>query len=132
MTEHTRPDEVTPFTMSLAEEQAEAKITERVQGVVRITKRVETQPVHAPIELRMDRVTVERVPRNEVVAAAAEPWQDGDTLIIPVYEERLVTTTELVLVEEVHVRTVPEARSIDLEETVRKEVVDIETMPIGR
>jgi stress response protein YsnF len=127
MPENRLPNEPTPFTIPLAEETAEAHITEREQGVVRITKRVEALPVHAPVEVRTDRVTVKRVPRNEVVAAAREPWQEDDTLVIPVYEERIVT--ELVLVEEVHVRTKPEYASVDLKETVRKEVVEIETLP---
>ncbi len=129
MPENSLPEDPTPLRFSLAEEEAEARITERLQGIVRITKRVEMHPVHAPIEIRTEHVTVRRIRRNEVVAAAREPWQEEDTLIIPVYEERLVTATELVLVEEVHVRTRSDSTRVELKEAIRREVVDIERLP---
>jgi uncharacterized protein (TIGR02271 family) len=45
-------------------------------------------------------LAVERIPVGRVVDAPRGPWQDGDVLVVPVHEERLVVERRLVLVEE--------------------------------
>ncbi len=87
----------------LAEELQLAR--ERVEtGAVRV--RIETNEITQPVELQSSRewVEVARVPVGTTVPQRLPPWQDGDMLVVPVYEERLVVRRELVLTEELRLR----------------------------
>lgn len=127
MTEPKRDDADT-LRIPLAEETVEAHVTERQLGVVRLTKRVETHPMVADVDLTTDEVHVQRRTRNEVVTEAREPWHEGDTLVIPLYEERVITEKQLVLIEEVRVRNRPKVERAHIQDSVRKEVLDVETI----
>ena len=70
-------------------------------GSVRISKRIVEDRAVRLVSTYEEAVEVERVPINRVVAVAAEPHHRGDTLIVPVHEERWVK--EIVLVEELHI-----------------------------
>jgi uncharacterized protein (TIGR02271 family) len=50
-----------------------------------------------------EEVHVERVPVGRRVAGPLESWEEGDVLVIPVVEERLVVRTEHVLREEIRI-----------------------------
>lgn len=121
-------EEADILRIPLAEETVEAHITERELGKVVIRKRVEVEPVKADFDLQQDDVVVERVARDEVVTEAKEPWYEGDTLVIPLYEEQLVSEIRLVLKEEVRVRSTPTHKHVSLKDEVRREVVDIKTI----
>lgn len=76
----------------------------RVQtGAVRVRKIVRDEQVEVPGELLAERVTTERVPVGRVVQLRPLVREEGDTVIVPVVEERLVVRTELVLVEELRI-----------------------------
>ena len=73
---------------------------------VRVEKTVHTHPVHVEESLTHDeldvrRVTVDRTLAPDEVAPIAR--YEGDTLIIPVFEEVLVVERRVRLKEEVHV-----------------------------
>lgn len=85
--------------------------------------------MRADIDLRTDDVDVTRHARDEVVEEARAPWYDGDVLVIPLYEERLVTEKRLVLIEEVRIRRTPSVETVHLRDTVRRETVDIDRVP---
>lgn len=76
----------------------------RETGAVRVRTIVEEEPVELHETLARETAEVERVPVGRVVEVAPEPRREGDTLVIPVIEERLLVRKELVLVEEVRVR----------------------------
>jgi stress response protein YsnF len=122
------PDPVANETvrLSLAEETLEAHIVEADRGTIRIHRRVETEPVQASVDLHQDHYLVDRVEVNEFAAERREPWFEGDTLVVPVYEEVLVTETKLMLREVVRLRNVGDIEQVNLKGTVRREVVDIE------
>jgi stress response protein YsnF len=63
----------------LAEETLEATVTDKVREKVLLHNRVETEPARQEVTLRRDEVTVERIPRNEVITARREPWYEGVT-----------------------------------------------------
>jgi uncharacterized protein (TIGR02271 family) len=121
--------EAQTLRVPVAEEDLTARVVEQEQGAVRITKRVEEVPMRADIDLRTDDVAVTRHARDEVVAEAREPWYEGDELVIPLYEERLVTEKRLVLIAEVRVRSTPSVETVHLRDTVRRETVDVERVP---
>jgi uncharacterized protein (TIGR02271 family) len=98
----------------LIEERAriEKEVVER--GVVKIdtfiTEHVET----ISDALTREEIDIRHVAMNLTVDAVPEVRQEGDVIIIPVVEERLVVSKRLVLTEELHVhrRKVSEPASI--------------------
>lgn len=111
--------------LSLAEETLEAHVVERQQGELRIRTRVETQRVKAAVDLHSDDYVIEHMEMNEDATARREPWYEGDSLMIPVYEEVLVTQTQLVLREVIRLRNKGNVERVDLKGVVRRDVVDI-------
>ena len=95
-------------------------------GTVRIHKRVETIPAETVVDVMRDEVTVERVAVDQPVDAVPPPRQEGDTLVIPVVEEVLVTEKRLVLREEIRVTRRQVSEAVPVRDTVRREVVEIE------
>lgn len=110
----------------LAREHVRVDRQTRETGRVRIRKRVRehTETIDEPV--RQETVSVERVPIDRIVEAPPSTRQEGDVLIIPVVEERLVVTKQLVLKEEIRVtrqqREQRDARPI----TLRHEEVEVE------
>lgn len=114
------------IVVPLHEETLEATVRPVDQGVVRIHKRVEEVPAERLVEVGRDEIAIERVRVDRPVEAAPEPWYEGETLVIPVIEEELVTQTRLVVREEIRVtrRRVAEQQSV--RDTVRREIIEIE------
>ena len=92
-------------------------------GAVRV--RVRSVQGHEPLRLDMvsELVDVERVPVGQPVAQRREPWHDGETLVVPVYEEKVVLQRTLVLKEEVRLRRRQERRTEDRVAVVRRDTV---------
>lgn len=113
----------------LVEEAAIPIVEERVTVDKRIiegqTVTVTTRPVSSSEtvseEVTKETVTVERVPVNAVVESVPEIRRDGDLTVIPVVEERIVVTKQLVLSEEIHLRrtskTIMEEKTVELRRT---------------
>ena len=74
------------------------------KGKVRVSKRISEHEEIIDEPLFQEQVKVARVAVNQVVDAAPPVRQEGDTLIIPVVEERIFIEKRLVLVEEIRVR----------------------------
>lgn len=129
LTADARSEDPGTLNVQLAEEELEAHVTERQLGRLRISKRVNEEPQVADIELHHDDVQVDRTAVNEFVTEPKGPWYDGDTLVIPVYEEQLVTEVRLILKEEIRVRNTQQTERVKIRETARKEVLDFETIP---
>lgn len=108
------------------EEQLQVR-TEWVEtGRVRVNKQVhaETQTIDVPVTHEV--VDVQRVPINRVVSEAPLSRQEGDTLILPVVREEVITTVRLVLVEEVHI-TRRQQQTIDQQTvTLRHETISVD------
>ena len=95
-------------------------------GEVRIHKRVETVPYETLVDVRRDDIAVERIAINQPVDAVPAPRQEGETLVIPVVEEVLVTEKRLLLREEIRVTRRQITEAVPVRDTVRREVVEIE------
>jgi uncharacterized protein (TIGR02271 family) len=111
----------------VVEEQLEVS-RERVEtGRVRISKTVEAREVVVDDPLRRETVRVEHVPINQVVNGdVPQVREEGDVTVIPILEERVVTRTELVLVEEVRIHRERSEYHDPQRVTLRKEVVAVE------
>jgi uncharacterized protein (TIGR02271 family) len=101
---------------------------ERVEtGRVRISKSVESREVVVDDPLKRETVRVEHVPINQVVTGdVPQVREEGDVTVIPILEERVVTRTELVLVEEVRIHRDHSEYNDPQRVTLRKEVVAVE------
>ena len=101
---------------------------ERVEtGRVRTSKSVEAREVVVDDPLKRESVRVEHVPINQVVTGAVpQVREEGDVTVIPILEERVVTRTELVLVEEVRIHRDHSEYHDPQRVTLRKEVVAVE------
>ncbi len=95
-------------------------------GEVVVRKRVEQVPSETTVNVGHDEVLVERVAVNQQIDAAPAPRQEGDTLVVPVVEEVLVTEKRLMLREEVRITRRRRTEQVTVSDTVRREVLDIE------
>jgi len=98
-----------------------AVATRRVPtGRVRVETRTETVEEVAVAELETSEVEISRVPIDTDVDAAPEIRTDGNVTIIPVVEERIVLTKQLVLKEEIHVRRRQSVESVQIPVSLRR------------
>ena len=117
-------------TIKLVAEHAIVEKRTVVTGVVRVSTRViETQEQVQPL-LHRDVVEIERVAIGRVVEHASLPRDENGVTIVPVYEERLVVTRQLILKEEVRIKrrtaSIPSpAESV----TLRHEVLEVTRHP---
>jgi uncharacterized protein (TIGR02271 family) len=95
-------------------------------GRVRIAKRVHERQETVDEPLISERVEVRRVPIDRVVERELAPRTEGDTLIIPVLEEMLVVTKQLVLREELHITMQRSEIHRPQQVTLRHEEVQVE------
>ena len=115
-----------PGRLELHEERLVAQKELREVGEVRVHTEVEEVPARAEAEVLREQLRLQHVPVNEVVKDRVSSWEEDGTYIVPVYEERLVLTKELVLREYLRIERVPTTETRQVEDTVRRErlVVD--------
>lgn len=115
--EHARGDE----TLRLREEQLVAHKRLEQIGHVKVRKVVDKVPGRVEVEALREHVDVERVPVGEVVAERVAPWEEDGVMVVPVYEEQLVVTKQLVLKEHLRVRKTQAVERQVFEETLLRE-----------
>ena len=79
-------------------------------GAVRVRIEVDRALQALDLPVSDERVEVERRARGEPVGERREPWLEGEVLVVPVYEEVLVTERRLVLREEIRLTRRRESR----------------------
>lgn len=72
-------------------------------GGVRVTKTVSERQETVNEPLHRESVSVTRVPVNRIVDAPYGPHEEGETLIVPLFEETLVVEKRIVLREELRI-----------------------------
>src|SRR5947207_4892277 len=118
-----QPDE---RTLELREEELIVQRQMRDVGEAHIRTRVEEVPARLEVEANAEEVEVEHVPVGQVVSQRVEPYEEGDVLVVPVYEEQLVVVKRLLLREQLRIRRVGTRESRLFEDTVRRERLVIE------
>ena len=101
---------------------------------VRVALTTEMQTVVARETLRGRRVEVERVPVGRTLAEGEAPPQsreEGDTLVVPVFEEVAVVVKRLVLREEVRLRFVATETPFEEAVEVRRQQAAVARVPPG-
>jgi uncharacterized protein (TIGR02271 family) len=94
-------------------------------GKVTISKRVTEQEQYINEPVLHEEVSVERVPVNRFIEATPEIRYEGDLMIIPVVEQRVVLQKKLFLTEELHVKKQVIETHHTEEVTLRKEEYDV-------
>ncbi len=95
-------------------------------GRVSVRTSVEEREQIVLEELIHTAVEIDRIDINRVIETAPEIREDGDLLIVPIVEERLVVSKELVLVQELHVRRRRVSQEFEEPVTLRKTTVEVE------
>ena len=115
-----------PGAIPVMEETLSVAKRDIATGAVRVTTRTETHDDIAEATLERTSVDVTRVPIGRTVAEAPPVRTEGDVTIVPVLEERLVLTTQLVLVEELHIRQRTTHETVREPVSLRRQRVTIE------
>lgn len=114
--------------VQLAEEYAQ--IGKRVveQGVVRVRTETEVVDEVARASMTSETAEVSRHPVNRYVDAMPEVREDGDTLIMPVVEERVVVEKRLFVTEEIHIRRVRSTEAVEVPVSLRRQRAVVERL----
>lgn len=99
------------------------------RGVVRVHKRIVERQEAVSQTLQHQDVEIERVPINQIAQAITGNREDGDTLIIPIYEEVVVVEKRLMLKEELHIHRRQRTTDWNEQITLRREEIDVERVP---
>ena len=94
-------------------------------GRFKISKKVHHEEVTEDISVSEEELTVERKEFNIFVESAPPIREEDDVTIISVVKEVLVVEKKLMLVEEIHLKKHKNERTVSVQETVRKEEVNI-------
>lgn len=112
----------------VVEERLDVGVRVVTTGTVRLERTVREREEVVDLPLERVRVEVERLRIERTLAddETPQPREEGDVLIVPVIEERLVVERRRVLVEEVRVRRVRETVHAPVSVTLRGDVVEVE------
>ncbi|MEG3898074.1 MULTISPECIES: DUF2382 domain-containing protein [unclassified Microcoleus] len=116
--------------LKLYEERLIANKNRAKTGEVAVGKRVETETARASVPIEKERVVIERVTPVEagrVVSVGEADFQSGEVARMEVYEETADIRKEAFVREEVNVRKEVVRSTVDGEETLRREELDVKT-----
>lgn len=128
--EHVRDDHARrEATLQEVEERLRVRTETHEAGRVRAHRTVSEERRIVDEPLQRERVTVERVPIGTYADVPQDVRQEGDTTIIPVYEEVLVVEKRLVLKEEVRLVRHRDEVHAPQEVVLRTAHVEVERLP---
>lgn len=113
-------------TIPLVKERLTVTKQKRVTDRVRVSTTTETVDSLVPIDFADVEVDVVRVPVERIIDTVPDIVTEGDLTIIPVVEERVVVTRQLVLREEIHIRRTEHQETADIPVSIRRQSATIE------
>ena len=117
-------------TFKLYEERLIANKNRIKTGEVTVGKHIETETAHVTVPIQKERVIIERLVPTEVgntVDSNELKFQEGEVARIEVYEEKPEIRKEAFVREEIRVKKVVERDTVEAQETIRREELDIDT-----
>lgn len=117
-------------TFKLYEERLIANKNRVKTGEIAVGKRVETQTATASVPIEKERVVIERVTpadAGKVVSPSEVNFGEGEVARVELYEETPDIRKEAFVREEVRVKKVVDRDTVEAEETLRKEQLDVKT-----
>lgn len=115
-------------TLRLYEERLIANKHRQKAGEVVVGKRVETEAARVSVPVEKERVVIERTTPDTIHPVDADnvDFREGEVARMEVYEESPDIRKEAFVREEVNVRKVVDRNTVDAEETLRREELDID------
>ena len=113
-------------TLELREEELVPHKEMRDVGEAVVRTEVEELPGRVEVDALRQEVQVEHEPVGRVVSERVPPWEEEDSLVVPVYEEQLVVVKRLVLREQLRIRRVSTTERRVFEDTLRRDRAVIE------
>lgn len=117
-------------TFRLYEERLIADKTRRKAGEVAIGKHIETETARVSVPVEKERVIIERntpVDAGRAVTPGEVDFREGEVVRMEIYEETPEIHKEAFVREEVTIKKVVDRDTVDREETIRRERLDIDT-----
>ncbi|MGF1933459.1 MAG: DUF2382 domain-containing protein [Nostoc sp. ChiQUE02] len=117
-------------TFRLYEERLIANKHRIKTGEVTVGKHIETETARVTVPIQKERVLIERVVPTEtgkVVDPNELKFQEGEVARIEVYEETPEIHKEAFVREEVRVKKVVERDTVEAQDTIRREELDVDT-----
>jgi uncharacterized protein (TIGR02271 family) len=108
------------------QEELRAERTAEQAGEVRVGKNVVEEERALDVPVTRDEVQVRRVSVDREAGASEDAFTDGDTIRVPVTEERVNVTKEPRVVEELEISKRPVTETQRVSDTVRREEVDVD------
>lgn len=121
------PDEL---FVAIVQEHASVSKHDVVTGRVVVSTRVETRQEVVREALRLEEVVVDRVVIGRDVDVVPAIRQEGDTVIYPIVEERLVIAKQLFLKEELRVSYKSTLKEVTEMVDLRSVHADVERTPV--
>ncbi len=116
--------------LQIVEEALRIAKRRRITGKVRVALTTTETPEAIATVRRSRLVEIERVRVDREVDAAPPVRQEGDMVVVPVLEERLVVVRRLVVTEEVRFRLRMEEEPVTLSAAVRRQDVAVTRLPV--
>ncbi|MBE9188514.1 DUF2382 domain-containing protein [Microcoleus sp. LEGE 07076] len=116
--------------LKLYEERLIANKTRAKTGEVAVGKRVENETARASVPIEKERVVIERVTpveAGQVVSVGEADFKSGEVARMEVYEETADIHKEAYVREEVNVKKEVVRSTVEGEETLRREELDVKT-----
>lgn len=117
-------------TFRLYEERLIANKNRIKTGEVTVGKHIETDTASVTVPIQKERVLIERVVPTEV-GKVVDPnelkFQEGEVARIEVYEETPEIRKEAFVREEVRIKKVVERDTVEAQDTIRREELDVDT-----
>jgi uncharacterized protein (TIGR02271 family) len=116
--------------LRLYEERLVASKTRQKVGEVAVNKRVETEVATASVPVEKERVVIEEMAPSDVgtvVTPGEDAFREGEVARVEVYEETPDIHKEAAIREEVSVRKEVSQQTVDAEEQLRRERLDVST-----
>ncbi len=117
-------------TFRLYEERLVANKHRIKTGEVAVGKHIETETARVTVPIQKERVLIERVLPTEagtVIDPNELKFQEGEVARIEVYEEMPEIHKEAFVREEVRVKKVVERDTVEAQDTIRREELDVDT-----
>lgn len=104
-------------------------------GEVAVGKRVESETTRVSVPIERERVVIERTTPTDagtVVSPGANVFNEGEVAHVEIYEETPDIHKEAFVREEVRVKKVVDRDTVNAEEQIRREELDVNTNPSDR
>ncbi len=122
-------NETTNPSLKLYQERLIADKTRQKTGEVAVGKHVETETARVSVPVEKERVVIERTTPtgSTAVTPGSEAFNEGEVARVEVYEEAADIRKEAFVREEVRVTKVVDQDTVNAEEQLRREELDVDT-----